>query len=387
MPRFRNPSYIGGGGSVASSGFSVAPPPGGDNGMGGVAQAIAGLVGSAMYDPENDPKAQQAGYYKSETALNTAKLGSQNSVADILANLTPENAADIVRQVQSAAARGGGDAKNVAAAVLSTLSMGGNEDMVRRAHAGAGGAPLGPDASFTEPSQAAIRDGNFAQQTSVNDATIAGSERNNAATNATSRANNTETVAGAMERERLQESGRMGRRYDQPHNTPQGTTTSYAPGDPRATGPTVTVAPRKDSLDQVIAGMVEGGNWEDAQKASDLKNRTQPKPAVDFKTTDEVDGEINAQIGVLSDGKGGLASGSNPRMDPALQARVRARAIELFRVNQNPTQAVKEAIDELTSPEEKTRWFRPNETLRVPKAGGAPSTGANVDDLLKKYAP
>jgi hypothetical protein len=393
MARIRNPLLQSSGGPVASSGFSVAPPDPQNGAMGGIAQAIAGLVGAATYDPERDPRVQQGEYYKAQTEGKNREIFANEQVSNVLASLstmTPEEQSRVTREALTAYARGGGDPKNIASLIQTLVpNMGGTEDMIRRSAAGAGARPVGLNDSYTEPAQAALR-ADEERRLDEDRATQEGGLNSR----------NRDTIAGAMERERLQETGRMARRFDGTTNTPQGTTTSFHPEDPKrpmapAATPdnpspprpsTLTVPPKAESVSQVIAEMIRNGDYEGARKASEASKATTPKPAVDLKTVDELDGEINAQIGYSVDKTTGKATGVP--MSPKLQAAVRERAAVLMQSGDNPVMAVRKALDELTEEYKKPEIFGgyagSNPTERIPRRaplGAPPAPGGNSDPL------
>ena len=384
MARIRNPLLPSSGGSVASSGFSVAPPEADSGAMGGIAKAIAGIVGAATYDPDRDYRVQQGEYYKAKTEGENRSIFANEQVSNILSSLstmTPEDQSRVTREALTAYTRGGGDPKNIANLIQALVpNMGGTDDQIMRSRIGAGGTTLGPDQAVSIGGQEKIRRDNER---------MADEDRQILEGGLTSR--NNATIAGAMERERLQEGGRMARRFDGTVNTPQGTTTTFNPEDPRrpqappATPDmpspprpnTFTSAPRAESVSQVIADMIQRGDYEGARKASEASKATTPKPAVDLKTVDELDGEINAQIGYSVDKATGKANGVP--MSPKLQAAVRERAAVLMQSGDNPVMAVRKALDELTEETEQKNWFSPNQTVRTPRK--APAAGGGNDPL------
>lgn len=378
MARIRNPLLPTSDGSLSSSGFSVAPA---DDGIGGgvasgLAAGLAGLVKAATYDKDLDPRVQQAGYYKVKTAGEQATLDAQSKIADIIAGfqqMTPEEQQRVTREVVAAGSRGGIKPSDLAATVLAVVAPSGNEDMIRRGRAAGGGAPLGPDQSFTVDAQESIRRDNERMADEDRLVTEGGLNSRNAA-----------TIAGAMDRERLQESGRMARRFDAPANTPAGTRTTFSPEDPRGKGGPVDGAPTPSTVTgSIMQSMVNGQPVNDDARAMafaqtgvarNVHKADRVKELLPKQTTagvfDPVDDEVEAQLQLGKDDK------TSDIIDPQAYARLRARAVEIYSDNPNGNlpSAVKQAMDETLEPSgDKTGWFG---TGRAKLRGRQTPTGA-----------
>jgi hypothetical protein len=159
MPRASNPFF---GGSVASNGVTYAVPERG-NGLGGLdASSLKDIVAQLFYDPEKDPKVQQAGYYKSEAELNAAKIardakkdsdieaaakmdtstpdGMRAMLVQLATAMDPDKVDDFARNFAAVGAAAPGGETGFSANVLQSLmAAGGNplnatEDLLRPDH-------------------------------------------------------------------------------------------------------------------------------------------------------------------------------------------------------------------------------------------------------------
>jgi hypothetical protein len=234
-------------GSVASGGVVHAPPP-----QASLLQALASgggdafgsLIGRAFYNPENDPRAQQAAYYKAQTEAERAKTqrtaAGDRATADfgrdsaiVRGFRQPETPVDMTQEAIAGAYQraiaAGADPKQITPLLKAfALSLGGDasDQMGVRVNSIMDGDYLGKGESPSLARQEALIDDEQRQELEVQkgdlalkkygfDTQASTSRANNAADNATSRANNSSTVGASMRGQDLDfESGRRNRITD-----------------------------------------------------------------------------------------------------------------------------------------------------------------------------
>jgi hypothetical protein len=338
--------------SIASNGFGVAPlprVPASDSIGGAFGNVLGALVQRAAYDPNTDPDAQRAALYDAQRQEITRRQDGLQALSAAFPNLdfSPEGIREGQRQAAAALAAGVPISEIANAFLFNVSNGGGSEEAIRRASAGAGKGPLGPDQSFTTAGQTAIREDNQRQDTDIwnlrenaqtarnrytTDVTAATSIANNEADNRQSDTNNIRDNQA-----RVDIAGRT------PVEAAANSSVFFAPNDPRAA-----------SVPVQAPGAPGGGKT----------------VGVDFGDMAKIDGEINMQL---------TGDATTSVMDPGLQARVRSRASALYRGGADPAGAVAQALSETVDVQREGSWWPGPSTIVTPKAapaGAAPSAAS-----------
>jgi hypothetical protein len=374
MARVANPHFIGAGGGSLAGGVGniasisrVSESP--------IASAIGDVIGygtaAALYDPEEDPRRQMARNYKAEAVGRERENQGREDLAGLIGNLdigalatAPDaQVGQIVKSAYAGAIRAGAKPDDISSMFQSMLGA-----------AGAGEGRLrGVKPQLANSNQGYTTD----WQDHLIDREEGGKNSRNATDNAARVEDARIRERGAMDREKLQEKGRMDRRFDTPVNTPPSNTVMFSPGDPRApAGKQQYTAPgRPETLDQVIAGMVMDGDYTGAERASNLKNST--KPPLDVGAGD-VKGINEAIVSLIPE------SAALPK---DLQDKVANRAAELYQQTRNMQSSVSQAWEELTDGTQGEDWLFDGPYQVKPRDAGAPAPAPQAGPQQYPGAP
>lgn len=376
-------------GPVSGGGSGVLmPSPYPRSALAEAGQGIGNMLGEAtrmaLYDPKNDPNAAKAAYNNQKTHdLQQLQAGREllsqmvtNPAAYGIDLSSPKAVAASYPKMLAAAFKNGIEPKTIGQIISGVTAMGGgSEEQIRRGQVAAGEQPkFGKDQAIL-PS---FQQGLIAQDqtnTMAKEKFVQGAETGrNAATNATSASNNAATNATNLTIHKTS-----------PINTPAGTTSTGAPGDPRfPNGPIIGSPTDSTAKGALIAAGAAGTATPAQQSMADILLGKQPKtpPSLNpvYKSGNVMDPIADAITNHV---------GPKAQVDPALMQALRPRVSQLYDDPKSPLHgdiagATAQAVKELAQPGTKSSYFGMGpdvQTYGMKPPGGAPAAPTPAPDI------